>query len=77
MAGEHSHEGTHLLSSFPVIFFGSLAIAGIIAFILHNRLKGLPKIGEKYYDPIVSNFGNVVFSWSANRCFRPHRRRGR
>ena len=33
MAGDHSHEGTHILSSFPVVFFGSLAIAGIIAFI--------------------------------------------
>ncbi|MBI19707.1 MAG: hypothetical protein CMB73_03940 [Euryarchaeota archaeon] len=57
MAGDHSHEGTHFLSSFPVIFFGSLAIAGIIAFILHNRLKGLPKIGQKYYDPIVLILG--------------------
>ena len=57
MAGDHSHEGAHLLSSFPVIFFGSLAIAGIIAFILHNRLKGLPKIGQKYYDPIVLILG--------------------
>ena len=43
MAGDHSHEGTHLLSSFPVIFFGSLAIAGITAFILQKRLKG-PKL---------------------------------
>lgn len=55
MAGEHGE--THLLTSFPVIFFGSLLLAAILAGALHKKLNGLPKIGEKFYDPIVLVLG--------------------
>ena len=55
MSGVHADTG--LLGSFPVIFFGSLIIAGIIALYFHRRLDGLPKIGERFYDPIVLILG--------------------
>jgi hypothetical protein len=55
MAGTHSNE--HFYTSFPFIFFGLLLLAGIFGFVLHKRWKGLPKIGENFYDPIVLSLG--------------------
>ena len=55
MSGVHADTG--LLGSFPVIFFGSLGIAALIALYFHRRLDGLPKIGERFYDPIVLILG--------------------
>ena len=55
MAGTHGNG--HFYTSFPFIFFGLLLLAGILAFVLHKRWKGLPKIGERFYDPIVLFLG--------------------
>ena len=55
MAGDHGD--AHLLTSFPVIFFGSLVVAAVVGAMLHKKLNGLPKIGEKFYDPIVLLLG--------------------
>jgi len=55
MAGDHGD--AHLLTSFPVIFFGSLVAAAVVGAMLHKKLNGLPKIGEKFYDPIVLVLG--------------------
>jgi len=55
MAGTHA--GGHFYTGFPFIFFGLLLLAGVLALVLHKRWKGLPKIGEKYYDPIVLFLG--------------------
>jgi len=55
MAGEHGD--AHLFASFPVIFFGSLLLAAVVGGALHKKLNGLPKIGEKFYDPIVLVLG--------------------
>ena len=55
MAGTHG-DG-HFYTGFPFIFFGLLILAGILAFVLHKRWKGLPKIGEKFYNPIVLFLG--------------------
>ena len=51
MAGTHGNG--HFYTGFPFIFFGLLLLAGILAIVLHKRWKGLPKIGERFYDPIV------------------------
>ena len=55
MAG--NHEGSHLITSFPAVFFGSLILAAAIGYFLHRKLNGLPKIGEKFYDPIILILG--------------------
>ena len=57
MTSGHTHAEESILSSFPIVFFGSLAIAGVVAFLLHKRLNGLPRIGEKFYDPIILTLG--------------------
>lgn len=46
-----------LLFGFPVLFFGTLAIAGLVAYVLHRRWGGLPKVGQHRYDPIVLILG--------------------
>ena len=55
MAGNHG--GSHLITSFPVVFFGSLILAAAVGYFLHRKLNGLPKIGETFYDPIILILG--------------------
>ena len=55
MAGNHA--GPDLLFGFPVIFFGTLAIAGGVAFYFNKKWGKLPGIGEKHYDLIVLVLG--------------------
>ena len=55
MAGTHGNG--HFYTGFPFIFFGLLLLAGILAIVLHKRWKGLLKIGERFYDPIVLFLG--------------------
>ena len=47
----------NLLFGFPTLFFGTLALAGGVAFLLNKRLGGLPKIGERHYDVLVLILG--------------------
>ena len=47
----------NLLFGFPVIFFGTLAVAGVVAFFLNKRWGSLPKIGEKHYNLVVFALG--------------------
>ena len=47
----------NLLFGFPVLFFGTLAIAGLVAYVLHRRWGELPKVGQHRYDPIVLILG--------------------
>ena len=46
-----------LLFGFPVIFFGTLAIAGLVAYGLQRRWGELPKVGQPRYDFIVLLLG--------------------
>ncbi len=73
MAGTHSNQ--HFYTSFPFIFFGLLLLAGILAFVLNKRWKGLPKIGETFYDPIVLSLGLWCLAGLSDRCIRPHCRK--
>ena len=50
-------EGPDLIFGFPTIYFGLLAIASILLFLVHKRNGTLPKIGEPYYDVIVLVLG--------------------
>ena len=46
-----------LLFGFPVLFFGTLAVAGLVAYGLHRRWGDLPKVGQPRYDTIVLLLG--------------------
>ena len=47
----------NLFFGFPVIFFGTLAIAGAAAYVLNKRWGSLPKIGEEHYNVLVFVLG--------------------
>ena len=47
----------NLLFGFPVLFFGTLAVAGLVAYALHRRWGELPKVGQPRYDTIVLLLG--------------------
>lgn len=46
-----------LLFGFPTIFFGTLAVAGLVGYILHRRWGSLPRVGAPRYDTIVLVLG--------------------
>ena len=50
-------EDPNLLFGFPVLFFGTLAIAGLVAYGLHRRWGELPRVGATRYDGVVLVLG--------------------
>jgi len=50
-----THEGAR--NVFPQIYFGSLLVACVLAFVLHRRWGTLPKVGERFYDVIILVLG--------------------
>ncbi len=55
MAGNHG--ASSLLFTFPVVFFGSLVVAGLVALKAHKRMGRLPRVGEAGYDVFVLLLG--------------------
>ena len=55
MAGNHG--ASSLLFTFPVVFFGSLVVAGLVALMAHKRMGRLPRVGEAGYDVFVLLLG--------------------
>ena len=47
----------NLLCEFPELFFGTLAVAGLVAYGLHRRWGGLPKVGQLRYATFVLLLG--------------------
>ena len=50
-------EGPDLIFGFPAIYFGLLAIASILSFLVYKKKGTLPKIGEPHYDVIILVLG--------------------
>ena len=50
-------EDPNLLFGFPTLFFGTLAIAGLVAYGLHRRWGELPRVGAPRYDGVVLVLG--------------------
>ncbi len=50
-------EDPNLLFGFPTLFFGTLALAGLVAYGLHRRWGGLPRVGAPRYDGVVLVLG--------------------
>tara|TARA_A100001037_G_scaffold214145_1_gene191940 strand:- start:5703 stop:6917 length:1215 start_codon:yes stop_codon:yes gene_type:complete len=50
-------EGPDLIFGFSTIYFGLLAFAAIVVFLMYRRKGALPKIGEPYYDLMVLVLG--------------------
>jgi hypothetical protein len=55
MAGDHG--ASAYLFTFPVVFFGSLVLAGLAAFLAHKRMGKLPRVGEARYNVFVLLLG--------------------
>lgn len=51
------HAASSHLFTFPVVFFGSLTVAGLVAFLAHKRLGRLPRVGEARYEMFVLLLG--------------------
>ena len=50
-------EGPDLIFGFSTIYFGLLAIASVLVFLVYKRRGTLPKIGEPYYEIFVLALG--------------------